>query len=330
MRSSTFALGCFVFVTLPSCGGEDASAFAVITRVRQIEGGDVVFAGYSACGSCGSERGFLEIVESGGSKQRLVERLRGGEAPEDSSLPPILGLTECASGELVATGGILFPPVVVTGPPWSSKEIDEFEDVWVAVAGTSCEDLIAVGWSAAADSAEAAGAAVRFDGEAWTHEELPEATPRLRGIWAEESRAFAAGDSGTLLEYDGSAWTAAESPTDVDLHAVWGIDGHVFAAGGEERGTYVILELSGDGWQIVATGPGTLLGLHGTAPDDVYAVGGVRFVNGSVGGTVIHYDGSSFKSVPSGAHQFLWDVFATADGPIVSVGPDSTIVEFVR
>lgn len=81
-------------------------------------------------------------------------------------------------------------------------------------------------------------------------------------------------------------------------------------------------------WEIVHRElPGALLSVWGTSSTDVWAVG-ADALDGS-GPTVIHFDGESWESVPTGEAQGnLWWVFGFADGPIYMGGEGGVILRY--
>ena len=87
----------------------------------------------------------------------------------------------------------------------------------------------------------------------------------------------------------------------------------------------LVLQFDGASWNTVRTGePYALLGIHGSEPDNIYAVGAAR--NGErIESAVLHFDGSEWTSKSPGIGTFLWDVLALSTGDYIVVGPDSTL-----
>jgi hypothetical protein len=212
-------------------------------------------------------------------------------------------------------------PVPVVEPTWSVVA-NELEAALLSVSGASADDV----WAVGADAGKG-GLLLHYDGAAWTR--VPsgqaydlwwvqvlardkifiggagatiligdgktftrQATPGLAadtvfGVWASApDDAWAvggrAGRYGFLWHYDGIAWTNQELPDDVPLAA----DGELPA----------------------------LFKVWGRAKDDVYAVGGH--------GTILHYDGSKWRVIPTEVQDTLFTVAGDED-EIVIVGGDN-------
>lgn len=78
-------------------------------------------------------------------------------------------------------------------------------------------------------------------------------------------------------------------------------------------------------WTVVAQDlDEALLSVHGTASDDVWAVGADR----GDGALVLHWDGTSWTRVDTGHRGDLWWVHALADGTVFMAGADATILRW--
>ncbi len=188
-----------------------------------------------------------------------------------------------------------------------------------AMWGSANDDLFVAGWD---------GAIVHFDGTGWAPMASP-TTSRLNGMWGStRDNVIAVGDQGTILRFDGSVWSQVPSPTTAQLNAVWGAaPDDVFIAGEvTPEASHVILHFDGRTVTPMHEGDKTLLGLHGSGPDRVYAVG-ARRNDSSITGGAFRFDGSTWREEPVHVSQFLWDVWVNADGSYVVVGPDDTIVK---
>lgn len=100
------------------------------------------------------------------------------------------------------------------------------------------------------------------------------------------------GDGPMLFHFDGQSWTRHDSGTEGDLWWIHGWkDGPVFFSGA--HGT--ILRRTGDAFERLQTpGDGTVFGLWGSSPTDVWAVGG----SGEGGGFAWRFDGTTWRDVP--------------------------------
>lgn len=83
-----------------------------------------------------------------------------------------------------------------------------------------------------------------------------------------------------------------------------------------------------EGWELVHQGlPGALLSVWGTSSTDVWAVGGDA--RDGTGPTVIHFDGETWSSRPTGQPQGnLWWVFGFDGGPVYMGGDGGVILRY--
>jgi hypothetical protein len=202
----------------------------------------------------------------------------------------------------------------VWGQSGASAPVNSALSLW----GTSSDSVFVVG---------SGGAIATFDGVDWTARDNA-VKEDLRDVWGSAADdVFAVGRHGTLLHFDGVEWAPFESPTTADLNAVWGSSAEdVFVVGETEaEQSHVILHYDGQSWSVVHEGAGGLLGIHGSAPDRVVAVGGAR-QGDSVHAVILTFDGSEWTEVSSSAGTFLWDVWVAADGQRYTVvGPRQTL-----
>ncbi|MBK6535930.1 MAG: hypothetical protein IPF99_42285 [Deltaproteobacteria bacterium] len=64
----------------------------------------------------------------------------------------------------------------------------------------------------------------------------------------------------------------------------------------------------------------TLYGVWGAAPNDVWAVG--------EGGTILHWDGARWSSIPSNTTATLRSVWGASAGDVWAVGDNGTAVHY--
>jgi hypothetical protein len=169
---------------------------------------------------------------------------------------------------------------------------------------------------------------MRFDGVSW----LPMSTPttaRLSALWGSgHDNIIAVGEQGTILRFDGTGWSVVPSPSTANLTAVWGASAeNVFIVGEiTPEVSHVILHFDGRAVTTMHQGDNALLGIHGTGPDRVYAVGAKRWGD-TVTGSVFRFDGTRWSEESVGISQFLWDVWVNPDGSYIAVGPNGTILQ---
>lgn len=76
-------------------------------------------------------------------------------------------------------------------------------------------------------------------------------------------------------------------------------------------------------WELVAAGlPSALMSVDGASASDVYAVGADK----GDGPLVLHFDGTSWKELPTGQHGDLWWVHAFPDGSVVMSGASALVL----
>ncbi|MDI7269793.1 MAG: hypothetical protein QME96_17525, partial [Myxococcota bacterium] len=139
------------------------------------------------------------------------------------------------------------------------------------------------------------GTIVRFDGTGWTP--MPSGTTRhVYRVWAAgRNDVYGVGTAGTVLHYDGTSWTTLAVPPwlgAIEVQSVWSDasdPGTVYVVGSDG----VIGRWSGGTWTLMASGTiQTIYSLWGSAPDDIWGVGG----RGN-GGTIVHFDGGAWRVV---------------------------------
>jgi cysteine-rich repeat protein len=138
-----------------------------------------------------------------------------------------------------------------------------------------------------------------------------------------------------ILYYDGGSWTPMTPPTlpecpvwiSCGLSGVWGTaHDNVFAvasiwdpSGGGLEGR--ILHYDGQSWTVMPeTFPQRLLGVWGSGPNDVFAVG--------ESGAIIHYDGTTWTPQASGVTEGLASVWGAGPEDVYAVGDGGTILHY--
>ncbi|MFO0562782.1 MAG: hypothetical protein U0269_32485 [Polyangiales bacterium] len=107
---------------------------------------------------------------------------------------------------------------------------------------------------------------------------LPQGNP-LNGVHIVSARdAWAVGDRGAIVHFDGERWSQVPSPTDVDLHTMWGSGpADVWAYGLRTRSDaplrYALIRWNGSQWQRVEHGALPYIrDLHGSGEDNLWLV----------------------------------------------------------
>jgi len=160
-------------------------------------------------------------------------------------------------------------------------------------------------------------------------------TQTLYGVWGSSgSDVFAVGSNGTILHYNGSTWSSMTSGTTNALLGVWGSSGtDVFAVGGYSDSSYhgTILHYNGSTWSAMPNGAAYYLyGVWGSSADNIFVVGGYAYLDTSeppmpyypvyTNGIFLHYNGSSWSSMPSGTAYPLYSIWGSSADDIFAVG----------
>lgn len=188
----------------------------------------------------------------------------------------------------------------------------------------------------------ATGVAVGCDGgddppvvDTWqvVHEGVPGALLSVWGTSARDVWAVGAdardGSGPTVLHFDGEAWARVSTGrTEGDLWWVFGfVDGPVYMGG--DGG--VILRYQSDSFTTMATpGIGTVFGIWGASPSDVWAVGGE---SESAGGFAWRLQGDAWQAEPSvpaavPMESAIWKMHGTATSDAWAVGSNGVALHW--
>jgi hypothetical protein len=211
-----------------------------------------------------------------------------------SPAPTITGIWSPGPGAVIVWG--LSGAWQYAGGAWNATPL--YSGRIDAIAGTGPADLFAFSTIGNVSTIR------HYDGATWTTQDQTTNNAVLSGIWAAGSSvAFAVGVPGTginvplILRFDGSAWNDDNSSgvVGVRLASVWAADvDHAFAAGDNNT----LLAREAGTWQIMCSTPYdrslNLVAVHGSGPDDVFAVG--------TSGTILHYTGIVGPAVTGTCH----------------------------
>ena len=211
--------------------------------------------------------------------------------------PTDCGGNDCDDGNpSVNTDSIEGPP----GHPVCSNGLDDDCD-----GSSDLEDFGCYGWNRMCST----------DGWCWENP-LPQGNALL-AVWGSSSNDFwIVGYGGTILHWDGTAWSGVQSGTTLSLFDIWGtVPDYVWIASPE-----AIFHWDGNSLSNTYT-PGTVypFGISGTSTTDVWAVG--------VGDSVLHWDGSSWSTVPwqGSGNASLDSVWANTTDDTWAVGHSGSI-----
>jgi hypothetical protein len=152
-----------------------------------------------------------------------------------------------------------------------------------------------------------AGMAFHWDGAAWTRSDTG-GMPSIRAVSGQGADAvWAVADHGAVARWDGSTWVSTTAGTDNSLRAVWvgGPDDLWTAA---YPGT--LQHWNGSAWSTGTSITQPINGLWGSAPNDIWAIGGA----------ILHFDGSSWSPVTTPASVSLNGVWGSGPNDVWAVG----------
>lgn len=122
------------------------------------------------------------------------------------------------------------------------------------------------------------------------------------------------------LEQDtsGSKWRREVQTLDAALSGVWGLDDSLVFAWGERGSEPAMFVSNGDGWRAIPS-PGYVNGVHGIAPDLIYAVGAQ--------GLLARWNGTTWSRLPSFTDTMLSRVFVVSPDEMYAVGAGKRLLE---
>ena len=195
--------------------------------------------------------------------------------------------------------------------PMNSGTQYGLSDIW----GDSSSNIFAVGYEL--------GLVIRYDGSTWNRMDTGSIDTSLSGVWGVSSNdVYAVGYDGIILHYSGGTWSTMNSGITggIALYDVWGSSSsNVYAVGYDyEANLSLVLRYNGSTWSQVSTGcTRQLWGVWGSSTNDVYAVGD--------GGTILHYNGTSWTSRNQG--NVLYGVWGSSSSDVFIAG-DHTMLHY--
>ena len=158
----------------------------------------------------------------------------------------------------VWTGGQRGAEMRNSGGTWTTTNLaPDLLDVWT----TSTTNAWTVGEF---------GFVYRFNGTTWTRQGTP-TTGTLYAVWgASATDAFAGGDNGTMLRFNGTTWSSMSFPSSATINAIWGSSSSdVYAV----TSTGEIVRYNGSAWSVITTNANPLWGIYGLSASEIYASG---------------------------------------------------------
>lgn len=143
-----------------------------------------------------------------------------------------------------------------------------------------------------------AGVFLRYDGSVW-HRTSTSSTITLWWVHAlSPTNAWAVGENGTIVHWDGIALLEEQKLTDRTLYGIWGTSNDdLWAVGGKPGSDGILLHKTAVGWTVEPSPVPfvSFFKIWGAAANDIFVCG--------EGGTIVHYDGTTWAPQPSGQPQ---------------------------
>lgn len=210
-------------------------------------------------------------------------------------------------------------------PGWAPVFEDLPAPVLAAAAGDA-GDVFVVGGGLGVAGIDAV--ARRWDGDGWTVLET-DRSETLWWAWADTStNVWMVGENGLVLRWDGASFETIASGTTATLYGVWGtgpddvwiVGGTVGSAAGAPKD--VLLHWDGATLSADTTLPArgaVLFKVWGSGPNDVWISGD--------GGTILHYDGTSWRddSGAAGVADSLLTIHGCSATEVYTVGGRSLL-----
>jgi hypothetical protein len=164
----------------------------------------------------------------------------------------------------------------------------------------------------------------RWDGVKWTVDQPP-ANKRtllaLNGVWSDgPARAWTVGQQSTIMHWNGNNWTVVTDSANAggplgEYFAVWGSGTNAWVAGDQGISQCTV----GVGCTLTQGLGGSLYGIWGSAPNNIWAVG--------ASGRILRYNGTSWTPFTSPTSRKLVKVAGSGASDVWAVG-DSVLIHF--
>lgn len=217
-----------------------------------------------------------------------------------------------------------------TNDVWAATTAELFHwdgTTWTAAApdnGVTPTNILGIGGGTGPDvwvtTSAANGRFYRYAGgscspKCWSQVDVTGVTTLIRSVWgATNNDLWAVGNTGLILHYDGQTWSRSQYQkvplTTGALYAAYGVANNQTSAMQAYGPTDTALNV--DNTNIVpangfSTATQSIFAAYGLNANEIMIVGS----GGTGGGTVMRWDGTSWKTYPSGAPNFayLWGVY---------------------
>ena len=227
-----------------------------------------------------------------------------------SGLPEVRDLWGASSGDIWTLGetGTIYH---LQDDRWLEVDSGTIESLQ-GLHGCSGDDVWTVG---------ANGTVLHWDGLRW-QDRSPGVTTRFTSVWCENAqRAWVVGDRGEMLHWDGG-WTVPAAQHVGPLRSLANTSQGPLAVG--EYNT--VLRRGSRGWQREQGGVADrypnveLYDMHGTQPDDIWAVGAQ--------GAIVHWDGKAWQAFDPISSRALRAVWAVSPSDVWAAGDQAAMLHF--
>lgn len=147
-------------------------------------------------------------------------------------------------------------------------------------------------------------------------------SPTKKQLWAiaegRDGSCYACGEAGTVLQLRNEVWQQLPAPTDLNLHCIWDSGNGLYVGGQLGR----IYRYDGEQWSLHYDLhlDLTILGMWGSSPTSIYAVGDE--------GLVLHFNGLSWQRMPSGTKSALYNLWAWDDQRMLAPGDFGLVLRY--
>jgi hypothetical protein len=166
------------------------------------------------------------------------------------------------------------------------------------------------------------GTAAHFDGKRWTPHRISNFDWDLVDVFARPGDVWAAAAGPRAVHYDGKKWSVL-TPKELagsSMHVVWGTASQVLIPVNSAAPPARMARFDGSKWSAEPVGPGGVTLVHGSAPNDIWAL--------SRRGQGYHFDGTSWIRVPTHDSAPLWSLSVAGPRSAYAAGDDGVILRW--
>jgi hypothetical protein len=211
------------------------------------------------------------------------------------------------------------------GSSWSRVQVPAAMTGLVAgVWGSPTSDDVYFAESQVLPSGYDQSSVYHHDGATWT--QATTGIPwRVYSIWgASKSSIYVTGRSSTVMHFDGTAWTnmpdVPGSAKETHLTGVWGSGSNIYVCGRSG----LVFRYNAGGWTALGAAGPQEFGIWGTAPNDVFVVGGIY------SSSIRHFDGGKWTTMPlpTTADTILAAVWGSGPNDVFAVDSKGRVLHY--